>query len=145
MSGKTVMDRFIQKTPLAVMTRCIVGTLMGDRLDEVFDQNRGRQYDDTIKFSTVAMTMAEIALGTLKNRNQAYRKYKQELQTSVEAYYGKLNRTAPHRASPKPSSVTSPDKPEGCSRRSAFNLGKCCRDIAASRSMAIICRKPRSV
>lgn len=95
MSGKTVMDRFIQKTPLAVMTRCIVGTLMGDRLDEVFDQNRGRQYDDTIKFSTVAMTMAEIALGTLKNRNQAYRKYKQELQTSVEAYYGKLNRTEP--------------------------------------------------
>ena len=39
--------------------------------------------------------MAEIALGTLKNRNQAYKKYQKELQTSVEAYYGKLNRTEP--------------------------------------------------
>lgn len=68
---------------------------MGDQLDEVFEQNRSRQYDDTIKFSTVAISMAEIALGTVKNRNQAYLKYKQELQTSVVAYYGKLNRTEP--------------------------------------------------
>ena len=95
MSGKTVLDRFIQKNPLAVMTRSIVGALMGDELDEVFDQNRSRQYNDTIKFSTVAMSMAEIALGTVKNRNQAYFKYQEELQTSVVAYYGKLNRTEP--------------------------------------------------
>lgn len=95
MLGKAVLDRFIDKNPLAVMTRCIVGTLMGDGLDEVFDQNRSRQYDDTIKFSTVAISMAEIALGTLENRNQAYLKYKKELQTSVVAYYGKLNRTEP--------------------------------------------------
>jgi len=95
MSGKAVMDRFIHKNPLAVMTRCIVGTLMGDQIEEVFQQNRSRQYDDTIRFSTVAVSMAEIALGTVKNRNQAYRKYQHELQTSVEAYYGKLNRTEP--------------------------------------------------
>lgn len=93
MSGKTVLDRFIQKNPLAVMTRCIVGTLMGNELDEVFDRNRSRQYHDTIKFSTVAMSMAEIVLGTVENRNQAYQKYKEELQTSLVAYYGKLNRT----------------------------------------------------
>ena len=41
------------------------------------------------------MSMAEIALGTVKNRNQAYLKYKEELQTSVVAYYGKLNRVEP--------------------------------------------------
>jgi len=96
MSGKTVLDRFIGKKPLAVMTRSIVGTLMGDELDEVFDQNRSRQYNDTIKFSTVALSMAEIALGTVKNRNQAYFKYRKELQTSAVAYYGKLNRTEPN-------------------------------------------------
>lgn len=95
MSGKTILDRFIDKKPLAVMTRSIVGALMGDRLDRLFDENRSRQYGDTIKFSTVAMSMAEIALGTVKNRNQAYLKYKEELQTSVVAYYGKLNRTEP--------------------------------------------------
>jgi len=95
MSGKAVLERFIKKNPLAVMTRCIVGALMGDEVDEVFDQHRSRQYDDTIKFSTVAMSMAEIALGTVDNRHQAYRAYKKELGTSAVAYYGKLNRTEP--------------------------------------------------
>jgi hypothetical protein len=95
MSGKAILDRFIQKNPLAVMTRCIMGTLMGEELDEVFDQSRSRQYDDTIKFSTVALSMAEIALGMVKNRNQAYLKYRAELQASSVAYYGKLNRTEP--------------------------------------------------
>lgn len=95
MSGATILDRFITKQPLAVMTRSIVGVLMGDRLDRLFDENRSRQYSDTIKFSTVVMSVAEIALGTVKNRNQAYLKYKEELQTSAVAYYGKLNRTEP--------------------------------------------------
>jgi len=95
MSGKAVLDRFISKNPLAVMTRSIAGALLGKELDQVFEQSRCRQYDDVIKFSTVALSMAEIALGTLKNRNQAYLKYQNELQTSLEAYYGKLNRTEP--------------------------------------------------
>jgi len=85
MSGKAVLERFIQKNPLAVMTKCVVGMLMDERVDDVFQQNRSRQYDDTIKFSTVAMSMAEIALGTVPNRNQAYRKYKNELQASTVA------------------------------------------------------------
>ena len=93
MTGKVVLNRFIQKNPLAVMTRTIVGSLVNEELDKVFEQNRSRQYDDTIKFSTVAMSVAEIALGTMSNRNQAYRKYKDELQASVVAYYGKINRT----------------------------------------------------
>ena len=59
MAGKSIMDRFIQKNPLAVMTRCIAQSLMGAKLDEVFEQNRSQQYDDTIKFSTVAISMAE--------------------------------------------------------------------------------------
>lgn len=95
MSGKSIMDRFIQKNPLAVMTRCIAQSLMGEKLDRVFEQNRSQQYDDTIKFSTAAISIAEIALGTVENRNQAYRKYKDELRTSAVAYYGKLNRTEP--------------------------------------------------
>ena len=96
MSGKSVLNRFIEKNPLAVMTRCIIGVLVNDELNEVFEESRDRQYDDTIKFSTIAMSIADIALGTVENRNQAYRKYKQELQTSAVAYYGKLNRTEPN-------------------------------------------------
>ena len=95
MSGKSILNRFIGKNPLAVMTRSIIGCVIGEEFDTVFEDNRSRQYDDTIKFSTVAISMAEIALGTVKNRNQAYLKYKEELQTSSVAYYGKLNRIEP--------------------------------------------------
>jgi len=95
MSGKAVLDRFIDKNPLAVMTRSIVECVLGDQLDQVFEEHRGRQYDSTIKFSTLAMSMAEIALGTVENRNQAYAKYKDDLQASKVAYYGKLNRIEP--------------------------------------------------
>ena len=95
MSGKAMLERFVQKNPLAVMTRCIVEVLMGDELDGVFEQHRTRQYDETIRFSTVASSMAEIALGTVPNRNQAFLKYQEELQASRVAYYGKVNRTEP--------------------------------------------------
>lgn len=95
MSAKAMLERFVEKYPLTVMTRSVIGSLLGDQLDEVFEQHRGRQYDDTIKFSMVALSIAEIALGTVKNRNQAYRKYQEQLGTTAEAYYGKLNRTEP--------------------------------------------------
>ena len=95
MSRTSIMDRFIEKHPLAVMTRCIAGTLSANELDEVFEQNRGRQYDDTIKFSAVALSMADIVLGAVENRNQAYNKHKQQIDASKTACYGKLNRTEP--------------------------------------------------
>ena len=142
MSGKIVMDRFIEKNPLAVMTRSIVGALMGEEVEEVFQENRSRQYDDTIKFSTAAMSMCEIALGTVKNRNQAYLKYKEELNASVVAFYGKLNRTE---LSISEGMVRySPSGLVKCSTSSTFKLGKCCRDIVVFRSTAITCRRPRS-
>lgn len=95
MSGKAILERFIEKYPLAVMTRSIAGLLLGEELNDVFQQNRSSQYDASIKFSTIAMSMAEIALGTVENRNQAYRRYQEELRASTTAYYGKLNRTEP--------------------------------------------------
>jgi hypothetical protein len=89
------LDRFVEKNPLAVMTRCIVGALLNDEVNTVFDQHRSRQYQDTILFSTVALSVAEIALGTVKNRHQAYLAYQSELGTSPTAYYGKVNRIEP--------------------------------------------------
>lgn len=95
MSAQAMLDRFIAKHPLAVMTRTILGEMIDERLDELFDQHRGRQYDGTIKFSVLAMSVAEIALGTIANRHQAYRQYAAELQASQAAYYAKCNRCEP--------------------------------------------------
>lgn len=93
MARKAILDRFIQEVPLAVMTRCIVGQLINEELDAVFEQSRSRQYESTLKFSAVAASVADVTLGSVENFNQAYRKHKQELETTVEGYYGKINRT----------------------------------------------------
>ncbi len=96
MAGKPMLERFIQQCPFSVMTRAIVGAMMdSETFDQIFRDNRSRQYDGTIKFSALAITMAEIALGTTRNRNQAYAKYKDQIGATKEAYYTKLNRTEP--------------------------------------------------
>lgn len=95
MPESNTLNKFIKKNPLAVMTRCIMGAVIGSEFDELFAEHRSQQYDDTIKFSTLGLAIGEIALGTLENRNQAYLKYQEELAVSSQAFYGKVNRTEP--------------------------------------------------
>ena len=95
MPESNTLNKFIKKNPLAVMTRCIMGAVIGSEFDELFAEHRSQQYDDTIKFSTLGLAIGEIALGTLENRNQAYVKYQEELAVSSQAFYGKVNRTEP--------------------------------------------------
>ncbi len=89
--GQVVLDRFTKKNALAVMVRCLSGRLMCEELDQVFEQHRLECYEDQLKFSTLAATVAEIALGTVENPNQAYKAYQNEIQVSKTAYYDKLN------------------------------------------------------
>jgi hypothetical protein len=72
-----------------------VSQVLDDRVDEVFESCRARQYDGSVKFSVIALSMAEIALGTIENRNHAYSVFKDQLGVSKRAYYGKVNRTEP--------------------------------------------------
>lgn len=92
MTSSTVMDRFVQERPLCVMTRCILDHMISDGLDDVFQQHRQRQYEDTIKFPALAVSVADVTLGFCDNYNQSYKKHQQELAASKEAYYGKINR-----------------------------------------------------
>jgi hypothetical protein len=89
--GRVVLERFIEKNPLSVMVRCLSGQLMCEELDQVFEQNRSQCYEGQLKFSALAATVAEIALGTVENPNQAYMAYREELGVSKTAYYDKLN------------------------------------------------------
>ena len=93
MSGKETLDRFIDERPLAVMTRAIAEQILDSRLDVVFESCRQRQYDDIAKFSVVALSMVEIALGFVANRNQAYDKFAADLKVCKRAYYSKVDRT----------------------------------------------------
>ena len=89
--GTVVLERFVKKNPLAVMVRCLSGQLMCEELDQVFEQARSQGYEGQLKFSALAASVAEIALGTVENPNQAYDTFREELQVSKTSYYDKLN------------------------------------------------------
>ena len=95
MNDSTTLERFIQARPLCVMTRCILGHLLTDELDDVFAHCRHRQFQRDIKFSALAAAVADVALNFCANFNQAYQQHRRALAASVVAYYGKLNRTEP--------------------------------------------------
>jgi len=95
MKDSQVLERFIESRPLCVMTRCILGHVITEELDDVFAQYRRRQYQGEIKFSALAASVADVALSFCANFNQAYKSHKEELAASVVAYYGKLNRVEP--------------------------------------------------
>jgi hypothetical protein len=95
MSDAGVLERFVEDQPLCVMTRCILGDFLTTELDDVFAQCRQRQYQADIKFSALALSVADVALSFCGNFNQAYHKHKQDLAASIVAYYGKLNRVEP--------------------------------------------------
>src|SRR3569832_1748090 len=75
MSAQAMLDRFIDKHPLAVMTRAILAQVVDERLDELFEQHRGRQYDGTIKFSTLALSGAGGARAAGPGRDRAGGQY----------------------------------------------------------------------
>lgn len=96
MTGKSQLDRFVKKEPLAVMTRAVVnGLLDAEAIDELFEANRITQYEEEIPFHCVVAAMAEITLGTSKNRSQAYDQVKDLFDASKTAFYRKINRTDP--------------------------------------------------
>ena len=95
MKDSNVLERFIETRPLCVMTRCILGHLMTNELDDVFAHCRQRQYEGDLKFSALAVAVGDVALNFCENFNQAYHQHKKQLAVSVEAYYGKINRVEP--------------------------------------------------
>lgn len=93
MSDKDVLDRFIAKQPLTVITRCVVDSMITNELNAVFYGARSRQYEREQKFDAVALAVADIAMGFVKNPRQAFELHKERLGVSLTAFYGKLRRT----------------------------------------------------
>ncbi|MCA9142136.1 MAG: hypothetical protein KDB05_05095, partial [Planctomycetales bacterium] len=84
MSSK-IVDRFVEKAPLAVMTRVLAQDFIGSKLNRIFDDNRELQYDYVATFQAVAATVADVALNFSDNFNQAYKEHKEELEVSRQS------------------------------------------------------------
>lgn len=95
MSADTTLDRFVQSRPLAVLTRLILGEIVSDDLDEVFENSRVRGYQRDLLYSQLTIAISEVVLGFCKSPNAAYNKLKDSLAVSKTAFYEKLKRVEP--------------------------------------------------
>ncbi len=100
MGGRTiwqvVVDTDEQRAPAAVMTRLALDrALPAAWIDEVFEQNRRRQYPRELLFSSVVELMTLVTLGLRPSLHAAARKMADRLPVSLAALYAKVKRTEP--------------------------------------------------
>jgi hypothetical protein len=86
-----VLDKFIERCPAAVMVRGTVERLLRpERLDEIFETHRSRQYERQIVCSELVALMVGVATRTHQSVHAAYLTAKKTLGVSAAAVYGKL-------------------------------------------------------
>jgi IS4 transposase len=90
-----VLSRFVEQTPITVMTQLTLSrALAPDWLDALFEEHRQRQYERDLLFSTVVDVMAVVAVG-LQPSVHAAAQARKDLPVSLAALYDKINNTEP--------------------------------------------------
>ena len=86
-----ILDRFIERCPAVVMVRATLERLLRpERLDQISEDARRRQYTKRLLFSQVVAIMAAVATRTHNSVHAAYLAVKDRLDVSVTALYDKL-------------------------------------------------------
>ena len=89
-----ILDRFVERCPAVVMVRATLEKLLRpERLDQIFDDAKRRQYSKELLFSQVVAVMAAVATRTHASVHAAYLAMKDRLGVSPAALYAKLNHT----------------------------------------------------
>ncbi len=92
----TVLNRFLERCPAAVMVRSSLERLLEPkRLDRVFEESRQRQYSKKLLFSQLVALMAAVATRTRRSVHAAYLAMQKQLGVSPAAVYEKLNHVEP--------------------------------------------------
>ena len=91
-----ILDRFVERCPAVVMIRATLERLLRpERLDQIFEQARQRQYCKQLLFSQVVALMMSVATRTHKSVHAAYQAGKESLGVSPAALYDKINHIEP--------------------------------------------------
>lgn len=86
-----VLDRFIERCPAVVMVRATLEHLLRpDRLDQIFEDAKQRQYTKELLFSQVVAIMTAVATRVSGSVHAAYLAATDRLGVSVTALYDKL-------------------------------------------------------
>lgn len=92
----SVLDRFVERCPAAVMVRVTLENLLRpERLDEIFESARTRQYEQELLFSEIVALMMGVATRTHASVHAAYLEAREQLGVSPAALYDKLRRVDP--------------------------------------------------
>ena len=92
----TVLNRFLERCPAAVMVRATLERLLEPkRLDRIFEESRQRQYSKKLLFSQLVALMAAVATRTRRSVHAAYLAMQKQLGVSPAAVYEKLNHVEP--------------------------------------------------
>ncbi|TCV37005.1 hypothetical protein EDB99_14041, partial [Pseudomonas sp. 460] len=90
-----VLARFEQKTPASVMTKLILEQAVPAAwVDQVFEEQRQRQYPRELLFSTIVELMSLVSLGLRPSLHAAARQM-EHLPVTLAALYDKVSRTEP--------------------------------------------------
>jgi hypothetical protein len=87
-----VFERFIEESPVSVMVRGLLETILSpQKLDELFEKNSSTQYTKELLFSTVVEMMNTVACGIRPSIHAAYQSQASKMSVSVTSVYNKLN------------------------------------------------------
>jgi hypothetical protein len=87
----TMLDRFSQDAPVAVMTRALFANILSPtELDRIFKDCAERQYEGELLFSSVVHLLALAVTKQRSSVSAAYQQQKQEFAVSLTAVYDKL-------------------------------------------------------
>ena len=90
-----VLAQFVKHSPITVMAQLgLERVLEPEWMDQLFEEQRGRQYKRELLFSTTVDIMALVALG-LRPSVHAAARARQDLAVSLSALYEKINHTEP--------------------------------------------------
>jgi IS4 transposase len=96
----SILDRFIERCPAAVMVRAsLERLLLPARLDQIFEAARQRQYVKQLLFSQVITVMLTVATRVRSSVHAAYQAAKDSLGVSPAALYEKLHHVEPETCS----------------------------------------------
>ena len=89
-----VLNRFVQKSPVTVMTRaCLEHALDPDALNALFERHAECQYTKSLLFSSLVDLMGLVVCRIQPAVSAAYRAMAEDLPVTLTAVYEKLNGT----------------------------------------------------
>lgn len=91
-----VFERFVQKSPVAVMVQGLLeNVLTPASVDALFEQHAENQYTRELLFSQIVDLMGQVVCGIYPSANAAYQKQRECFTVSRTAVYDKLNGVEP--------------------------------------------------